>query len=106
MKTYGGVDVYIQVFLTSALVGDEWSTALPGRFTPGERVLSIHWIRGWVGPRTGLDDMERRKSCPYHDLNSDPSAVQPVDSRYTDCSIPVPVSQRMHFIKNYKLESC
>jgi hypothetical protein len=24
MKTYGGVDVYIHVFVTSALVGDEW----------------------------------------------------------------------------------
>jgi hypothetical protein len=32
-----GVDVYNHVFLTSALVGDEWSASLPCRFTLGER---------------------------------------------------------------------
>jgi hypothetical protein len=36
MKTYGGVNVYIQAFLTSALVGGEWSASHPDRFTPGE----------------------------------------------------------------------
>jgi hypothetical protein len=36
MKTYGGVGVYIQVFLTSALVGGEWSASRPCRLTPGE----------------------------------------------------------------------
>jgi hypothetical protein len=43
-------------FLTSALVGGEWSTSRPGRFTPG-----THWIGGWVDPRAGLDDMEKTK---------------------------------------------
>jgi hypothetical protein len=57
MKTYGGVDVQIHVFLTSALIGDEWSALRPGRFTP----LGTHWIGGWVGARTGLDGVETRK---------------------------------------------
>jgi hypothetical protein len=35
-KRYKAVDVYIQDFLTSALVGGEWSDPRPGRFTPGE----------------------------------------------------------------------
>jgi hypothetical protein len=35
MKTYGGVDVEIQVFLTSVLVGGEWSASRPGKFIPG-----------------------------------------------------------------------
>jgi hypothetical protein len=52
MKAYGGVDVQIHVFLTSALVGGEWSasalTVLPRK-------------GGWVGPRTGLDDVEKIK---------------------------------------------
>jgi hypothetical protein len=50
MKAYGGVDI----FLTSALVGGQWSASRPGRFTP-----CTHWIGGSVGPRTNLDDVEK-----------------------------------------------
>jgi hypothetical protein len=32
MKAYGGVDVQIHVFLTSAVVGEEWS--LTAKFAP------------------------------------------------------------------------
>jgi hypothetical protein len=35
MKVYGRADVEIQIFLTSALVGGEWSASRPGNFTPG-----------------------------------------------------------------------
>jgi hypothetical protein len=41
-------------FLTSALVGGEWSVSRPGRFTPGEGAPGTYWIGGWVGPRAGL----------------------------------------------------
>jgi hypothetical protein len=41
-------------FLISAIVGDEWSASCPGGFNPG-----THWIGGWVGPRAGLDDVEK-----------------------------------------------
>jgi hypothetical protein len=34
MKAYGGVDVQTHVFLTSALVGVEWSALLPGKEPP------------------------------------------------------------------------
>jgi hypothetical protein len=61
MKTYGGVDVQIHVFLTSTLAGGEWSALRPGRFTPGERAPGTHWIGGWMGPRAGLGDVEKRK---------------------------------------------
>jgi hypothetical protein len=64
MKEYVGVDVEIHVFLTLALVGGEWSASRRGPFTPEERVPGTHWIGGWVGPRAGLDDMERRKLLP------------------------------------------
>jgi hypothetical protein len=61
MKAYGGVDVRVQthVFLTSALVRGEWSASRHGRFTPGERTPGTHWVGGWVGPRAGLDDLEK-----------------------------------------------
>jgi hypothetical protein len=61
MKAYEGVDVYIHIFLTSALTGGEWSVSRPGRFTSGEITFGTHWIGGWVGPRAGLDDVEKRK---------------------------------------------
>jgi hypothetical protein len=61
MKAYGGVDVQIQIFLTSALVGGEWSASHPSRFTSGESAPGTHWMRGWVDPRAGLEDVEKRK---------------------------------------------
>jgi hypothetical protein len=55
MKTYGGVEVYLHAFLTSALDGSEWSASRPGHFIHGERALGTHCIGGWVGSRVGLD---------------------------------------------------
>jgi hypothetical protein len=49
MKAYGGVDVQIHVFFTSALVGGEWSASQPCGFTPG-----TYWIGGWVDPIAGI----------------------------------------------------
>jgi hypothetical protein len=43
------------------LVRGEWSASSSCRFTPGERTSGTFWIGGWVGPRTGLDDVEKRK---------------------------------------------
>jgi hypothetical protein len=45
--------------LTSALVGGEWSTSRPGRFTPGERAPGTHWTGGWVDLRASRDDLEK-----------------------------------------------
>jgi hypothetical protein len=41
-----------------------------------------------VGPRAGLDDVERRKFLTLPGFELDPLVVQPVASRYTDCAIP------------------
>jgi hypothetical protein len=81
MKAYGGVDVWIHVFLTSALVGGEWTTSRPGRFTPGERAPSTHWIGGWVDLRGGLNYLEKRKFLtPTGTQTPTPRS----SSRYTD----------------------
>jgi hypothetical protein len=67
-----GVAVYIHVFLTSALVAGEWSPPRPCRFTPGERAPGTHWIGDWVGPRAGLDDVEKRKFLTLQGLELRP----------------------------------
>jgi hypothetical protein len=90
MKAYGGVDVYIHIFLTSTLAGGEWSASRPGRFTPGESSTDANWIGGWVNPRAGLHYVEKKNSWSYRDSNSDSSVVQLVASRYTDHDILAP----------------
>jgi hypothetical protein len=52
-----GVKVQLHSFLTLAL---QWLTSHPGRFfSPGNNP-GTHWIGGWVGPRAGLDVLEKR----------------------------------------------
>jgi hypothetical protein len=68
MKAKGGVDVYIHVFLILALVGEEWSASRPGHSAIREGAPSTHWTGGWVGPRTSLIDMEKRKILPLPGL--------------------------------------
>jgi hypothetical protein len=72
MKAYGAIDVYIHIFLTSALFGVEWSASRPGHFTHGERASGTHWIAGWVDPRAALDDVEKRKFLPLPELELRP----------------------------------
>jgi hypothetical protein len=60
------------VFVTSALVGDEWSASRPGRFSLGERAPRTHRKGGWVGPTTGLDDVEKRKFLTLPELELRP----------------------------------
>jgi hypothetical protein len=71
--------------LTSALVGDEWSTSRPGRFTPRERTPGTLWIAGWVGPGAVLDAVVKRKvPSPRRESNPRTPIVQSVAQRYTD----------------------
>jgi hypothetical protein len=80
MKAYGGVDVFSHTFLTSALVGAEWSASRTGRFTPEERAPVTHWRGGWVGPRASLDDVELTKFLTLPELELRPFC-RPTPSR-------------------------
>jgi hypothetical protein len=52
---------WVDIFFTSALAGGEWPASRPGRFILKERITGTHWIGEWVDPRTGLNNVERRK---------------------------------------------
>jgi hypothetical protein len=85
----GGVAVQICIFLTSAIVGGEWSASRTDRFTPGERAPGIHWIGCWVDRRAGLDAVEKRKFLILPGLEPRPLGLsQSVTSRYTDQVVP------------------
>jgi hypothetical protein len=76
MKTYRWVDVEINIFVTSALVGAEWSVSRPCHFTPMKEstvpVVSVILS-------TALGEMQR-----WNLLNSrfDPSTIQTVITRH------------------------
>jgi hypothetical protein len=74
---------------TLALVGGKWSASRPSRSTSGERAPGTHWIGGWVGRRTSLDDVEMTKFLTLSGLKICPPpptvvVVQPVTSCYTN----------------------
>jgi hypothetical protein len=54
----------IDVFLTLALFGQLHILAV---LLLGKELLDTYRIQGWVGLRTGKDEVERNKSCPYQD---------------------------------------
>jgi hypothetical protein len=61
----GWLDVYVHIFLTSALDGREWAASRPGHIIVREIALGTHSIGGWVGPTTGLDTTKKIKIyCP------------------------------------------
>jgi hypothetical protein len=61
-----GLEIWLYLFLTSALDEGEWLTSHPGFFTAGKEPQ----YPSWVFPRVNLDISEKRKiSCPYWDSN-------------------------------------
>jgi hypothetical protein len=40
----------------------------PAALPPREIARGTHWIEGWVGPRTGLDDVKSRQIFPLPGL--------------------------------------
>jgi hypothetical protein len=71
MKAYGGVDVYIHIFLTSALAGGEWSALRSDRFNPGKGPR-YPLDRRLGGPRAGLHDVEKRNFLTLQELKLRP----------------------------------
>jgi hypothetical protein len=82
MKTYGEMDVQIHVFLISVLIGSQHSF-MPGGFTLVKEPPGIHRIEGWVGPRAGLDNMDKLKFLTLPGLELQPLGHPAVASVYT-----------------------
>jgi hypothetical protein len=72
-----------------ALVECEWSASRLGRLILCETALGTHWIGGWMGPRGGLDTVEKRQIFPLSVIESQPSSPSlwrlsyPISSEYT-----------------------
>jgi hypothetical protein len=60
----------------------EKSASRPDRFAYGEISAGTNWIGAWVGPRAGLNAVEKTK-IPESAWNRTP-AVQPVVHHYAD----------------------
>jgi hypothetical protein len=66
--------------LNSALDGGGWSASRPDHFTPREKAPGTHWIGGWVGPKTVLDAVVKRKiPSSRRESKSRSPTVQPVN---------------------------
>jgi hypothetical protein len=40
----------------------QWSALYPSGVTPMERIFSTHSVANWMGPRAGVDVVEKQKS--------------------------------------------
>jgi hypothetical protein len=81
----GGVQVYFDAFLTSAVDGGDLSDSRPGCFTAELRAPGTHWIGGWMSPRAILDAVLKRKiPNPCQESNPRTPIIQSVAQRCTD----------------------
>jgi hypothetical protein len=67
-------------------LGTRWRSVVsftPQPLYPWEIVASTHCIGGWVGPRTGLDVVEKRNILPLPGIQPRLSTPMPVETPRT-----------------------
>jgi hypothetical protein len=60
--------------LTSPLDRGEWSTSRTSCLEPVETAFGTDCIRGWVGPRASLDDVEKKNNFASARIRNDEEA--------------------------------
>jgi hypothetical protein len=73
MKTCGGWWRCYPLSSTSALDGGEWPASRPGRLTLEEIAFGTDYVGDKVGPRSGLDPVEKRKLLSLPEIEPWPS---------------------------------
>lgn len=71
------MDVEVRSFSTLAL-GGHGQLHAPVRFIPGQRAAVTHCTGGWMGPTTGLDDLEKKENLLVAP-EVEPRIIQPID---------------------------
>jgi hypothetical protein len=62
MKLYGGAEIQLHTFLTSAVWGGKWTTSRPNWcFVTRERPVGSHLLADWLGPRNRMGP----RTCLY-----------------------------------------
>jgi len=59
MSAYGGVEVYLHSFITSALDHRWLPVSRPECFTPADSTQDTHYMGGRIGPTADLDCLEK-----------------------------------------------
>jgi hypothetical protein len=84
--------------LTLTQDGGEWSASCSGHFTPTEIVPGTHWIGGWVGPRSILDAVVKKKiPSPCQESNPRTPFVQPTALLLYQLSYPTSLLPNSQF---------
>jgi hypothetical protein len=83
-------------FLTSAIIGGEWSASSPCRFISKGKSPRYGHEAGWTTEPVWT--IRSNIFLPYRDSNSDPSVFQPAASRYTDCDTGAAPLNTIEFI--------
>jgi hypothetical protein len=93
-------------FLTSAFDGSGWSASGPGSFASAYTATGTRCVGGWVGPRAGLDAVERRIiSCPCQKSNPGSSVVQPVVQSLYQMSYQVSKRIKLTIVNNLDMKT-
>jgi hypothetical protein len=73
-------------------LGSRWRWVVsftPGRFTPRERAPGTHWIGAWVGPRTVLDAVVKRKILSHRRESNPRTPIVQLEYKLSDKNIEV-----------------